>query len=209
MSNVLILGSTGMIGSSVSEEARSRGFTVTDAARTAGEGRISLDATNVEALADALEGQDALISAISPPRDGSDPVGPLLDAGRSMIAAARAAGTRRVLVVGGAGSLLLPDGSMVVDQDWFPQEVRGEALAQGELLDLWRTGAEGLDWSYLSPAAQIGPGERTGNYTLGADHLVATEEGVSAISVPDFAKALIDELEQGAHIGRRFTLAYT
>ena len=108
-----------------------------------------------------------------------------------------------------AGSLLLPNGEQTVDQDSFPDEVRPEALAQGELLDLFCEEADDLEWSYLSPAGQIEPGERTGEFTLGKDELVADEEGNSVISAEDYAVALIDELEKNDHARTRFTAAYT
>lgn len=204
---ILLLGSTGMIGARVADEARRRGHEVTEATRSGGEGRLAIDATDTDALADAAAGHDAIISAISPPRDGTDAAAPLLASGGSLIEAARRAGVHRVLVVGGAGSLLLGDQGRVVDQPWFPAEVRPEALAQADLLDLFGTEAGDLDWSYLSPAGHIEPGERTGRFTLGLDDLVTDAEGTSHISAEDYAVVLIDELENGAHLRRRFTAA--
>lgn len=209
MTKILLLGSTGMIGSRVAAEARTRGHDVTEATRSGGDGRLAIDAGDSAAIAEAAPGHDAIITAISPPRDGTPPAPTLLANGRSIIEAARTAGVTRVLVVGGAGSLLLENGERVVDQEWFPDMVRPEALAQGELLDLFREEASDLDWSYLSPAGHIEPGERTGEFTLGLDNLVADGEGNSAISAEDYAVALIDELEKSDHVRTRFTAAYT
>lgn len=209
MTKILLIGPTGMIGSRVAAEARSRGHHVTEVTRSGGDDRIAADATDVAALAEAAAGHDAIISAISPPRDGTDPAPPLLDAGRSVMTAARNAGVGRVLIVGGAGSLLLDDGTRVVDQESFPEMVRPEALAQSDLLDLFRRDADDLDWSYLSPAGHIEPGSRTGTFTLGLDQLVTDAEGASTITAEDYAVALLDELESGAHIRQRFTAAYT
>ena len=154
-----------------------------------------------------LSGHDALVVAVSSPRDGTPPAPELLRVGRSVIEAARTAGVSRVLVVGGAGSLVVDDGSRVVDQDWFPAEVRGEALAHGEFLQLFRSEAGDLDWTYLSPPGMIAPGERTGSCISGIDQLLANENGESAISAEDYAVALLDELDAGAHVRRRFTVA--
>ena len=65
-----------------------------------------------------------------------------------------------------------------------------------------------FDWVFLSPAANMFPGQRTGKFRLGKDKLVADEKGDSNISVEDFAVAMIDELEQEKHHQERFTLGY-
>ena len=65
-----------------------------------------------------------------------------------------------------------------------------------------------MDWAYLSPAALLEPGERTGDYRLGADELLVDAEGNSAISMEDLAVALLDEAERPEHHRARFTVAY-
>jgi putative NADH-flavin reductase len=54
----------------------------------------------------------------------------------------------------------------------------------------------------------IEPGERTAPFRLGGDQLLADAEGNSRITAEDYAVALVDELEKGAAIGRRITVAY-
>jgi hypothetical protein len=65
-----------------------------------------------------------------------------------------------------------------------------------------------LDWSYLSPAAFIQPGQRTGKFRLGGTRLVADDKGESRISAEDYAIALVDELENPTHVRQQFTAAY-
>lgn len=207
MKKILLIGATGMVGARIADEALRRGHEVTEVSRSGSRGIVA-DARDSEAIAKAARGHSAIVSAISPPRDGSDPAGPLLASSRSILDAARKAGVSRVLVVGGAGSLLLPDGGRVVDLPSFPAAVKPEALAQSDLLEMLRREAGDLDWSYLSPAAHIEPGERTAKFTLGLDNLVTDASGNSRISAEDYAVALIDELEQPAHIQERFTLGY-
>lgn len=202
MSKVLLIGSTGMIGSRIATEARQRGIELTEATRSGGNASISLDASNTDALAQAAQGHDAIVVAVSPPRDGSAPAPKFLEVGRSVVEAARNSGVSRVVVVGGAGSLLVEDGSLVVDQDWFPAEVKPEALAHGELLTALRSEAGDLDWTYVSPPGMIAPGERTGSYRTGIDHVIGSE-----VSAEDFAVAIVDELDAGAHVRRRFAVA--
>jgi uncharacterized protein len=59
------------------------------------------------------------------------------------------------------------------------------------LLDLIRTDAGDLDWTYISLAARMEPGERTGTYRWGGDQLLADRDGNSAISAEDYALALV------------------
>ena len=64
-----------------------------------------------------------------------------------------------------------------------------------------------MDWAYLSPPAQLAPGERTGNYRLGTNELMLDAEGNSTISMEDLAVVLLDEAEQPKHHRTRFTAA--
>ncbi|MFD4510643.1 NAD(P)-dependent oxidoreductase [Streptomyces sp. NPDC058457] len=204
---ILLIGATGMIGSRVAAEASARGHEVTAATRSGRTG-ITLDVTDPGQVAEAAAGHDAVVSAVSPPRDGSDPAAPLLAAYRSLLDGLRTAGVRRLLVVGGAGSLRTASGQDRVDTPGFPAIYKAESLAQREVLRLLRVEADDLDWTYVSPADEIAPGERTGTFQLGWDDLLTAEDGSSFISAEDYAVALVDELEKGVAIRRRMTLAY-
>ena len=75
------------------------------------------------------------------------------------------------------------------------------------LLDQLRKEPE-LEWSYLSPSAELKAGQRTGKFRLGNDQLLVDSAGKSEISVQDYAVAMIDELERPAHVRQRFTVGY-
>ena len=125
----------------------------------------------------------------------------------AVIGATQAAGVPRLLVVGGAASLLLPDGTRLFDSPQFPAAYQAEAA--GGIAFLQALQAEPvLDWSFLSPSALFDGSERTGRFRLGRDQLLADADGQSRISFPDFAIALIDELERPAHRRQRFTVGY-
>jgi putative NADH-flavin reductase len=94
-----------------------------------------------------------------------------------------------------------------VDLPEFPSEYKQGALATREALDLLRK-EPSLDWSFLSPSADLFPGQRTGKFRLGTDQLLADAQGKSRISVEDYAMAMIDEVEKPKHIRRRFTVGY-
>ena len=108
---------------------------------------------------------------------------------------------------GGAGGLETGSGARVVDDPAFPDAVRPGSLATIDALEQLRSEPQ-LDWTFLSPAAEMRPGTRTGKFRLGGDRLLVDANGQSRISVEDFAMAMIDELERPAHSRRRFTVAY-
>ncbi len=113
-----------------------------------------------------------------------------------------------MLHVGGASSLEVAPGQPLLDQPNFPAAYRAEAIEGREALDVWRTEAEGLDWTYLSPATEIGPGERTGAYRTTDERLLFDAAGKSFITFEDYSVAVLDELERPRHVGRRFGVAY-
>ncbi|MCY1428246.1 NAD(P)H-binding protein [compost metagenome] len=117
------------------------------------------------------------------------------------------AGVKRLLVVGGAGSLLLPSGHKVIDSPDFPEAYKAEATAGGHYLDTLRQEKD-LDWTFLSPSAEFVEGARSGAYKLGKDHLLIGDKGKSWISFADYAIAMLDEVETPAHSRQRFTVGY-
>ncbi len=201
----VVFGATGAIGRAISAELTARGHEVTGAARDGL--AAAADAADPAAVAALVAGQDAVVSAVGP-RAGRDDPGPsLLAAISGLTEGLRAAGVRRLVVVGGAGSLELVPGQRLVDTPGFPAAARPVALAHAQVLEFLRSVAD-LDWTYCSPAAVIEPGERTGTFRLGGDQLLTGTDGISRISIPDFAVAVADEIELGTAIRRRITVAY-
>jgi putative NADH-flavin reductase len=127
---------------------------------------------------------------------------------RSVLDAA-ARSSLRVLVIGGAASLKMPDqsGDTVLTAPGFLPDaavpIAKACQAQYELCAVERR----VDWSYLCPPAMLTPGVRTGRYRLGSDTLLVDADEKSAISMEDFAVALIDEAEAPRHKKARFTVA--
>ncbi|BBK43384.1 3-beta hydroxysteroid dehydrogenase [Allostella vacuolata] len=201
--NVALIGASGNIGSRILSELSRRGHRVTAIARNperipAADGAtpVAGDVFDQAGLAALLSGHDAAISSVH--FLASDPA--------RLVDAVRAAGVRRYLAVGGAGSLEVAPGVALVDTPDFPVAYKAEASKGGEFLQLLR-GVADLDWTFLSPSAAIFPGERTGRFRLGGDQLLVGPEG-SRISMEDYAVALVDELEAPAHSRRRFTVGY-
>lgn len=213
---ILLIGAGGMVGSRIAAEALRRGHDVIGATRS---GRadgippdphlslVAADANDPKTVAALAEEADAVVSAVAPPRDGSPPTGPFLAVAGAIINGTRESDTRRLIWVGGAGSLEVGGNMRLSDTADFPAAYKGEATAQGEVLDVFRDITD-LDWTYVSPAAEIAPGERTGTFRVGANRLLTDAEGHSRISAEDYAVALVDTLEKGDHLRERITVAY-
>jgi putative NADH-flavin reductase len=198
---VALLGATGKAAARLIAELRGRGHEVTGFARNPpaqdpGIRVVTADANDVAALADAIRGHDALIVAA---RFVS------VDAGK-ILEALRQAGVPRILVVGGAGTLFAAPGKQVIDLPGIPEAYLPEMRGGRDFLDALR--ASDADWTFLSPAATFGPGERTGRYRLGGDTLLRDANGESRISYEDLAWAMADELEEPQHSRARFSIAY-
>jgi putative NADH-flavin reductase len=164
------------------------------------------DATDASSLANVLKGHDAVISAVGPaPR--TRPTVPAY-AARALVQALPKAGVKRVIVVGGAGSLEVKPGLQLVDAPDFPPAWKPVALSHRDALKIFRDSGGALDWTYVSPAALVEQGTRTGKYRVGGDQLLVDEKGASRISAEDYAVALLDELENPRHLKRRITVAW-
>lgn len=206
---VVLYGASGMIGSRILQELLNRGHQVTAVVRnpgriTAGGARVLKgDVTEADGVAQTAEGAEAAISAYAPPKGDEST---LSAAAYALLDGLSAAGVNRLIVVGGAGSLEVAPGVALVDTSGFPEPYRDIAMAHRDVLPILKESA--LDWSCLSPAASIQPGERTGKFRLGGTSLLADEKGESRISAEDLAVALTDELEDPHHVRQQFTAAY-
>lgn len=201
---IALIGATGNIGTEIAKEALRRGHEVTAIVRnvekvpaesglTAQKGDLNAPAE----LADVLRGHDVVGISV---RFQTFDI-------RAALKATKAAGVPRLAVVGGAGSLKLPDGTRLIDSPNFPEVYKPEASTATAALDVLKGETE-LDWTFLSPSAIIAPGERTGQFRLGDDELLVGENGESRISQADYAIAFVDELENPVHSRRRFTVGY-
>jgi putative NADH-flavin reductase len=211
---IALIGATGFIGSAILQEALDRGHQVTAIVRhterlpqhpslVAQKGDITIE---METTA-LVVGHDAVISAYSPDRDVPDIYQQHVSGYRKIIDGVKEAGVKRLLVVGGAGSLEVAPGVQLVDTPQFPEQWKAGALAAREVLYLLRDESE-LEWTFLSPSNMIAPGERTGRFRLGTDQLLTDANGESHISVQDYAVAMLNELEDPKHIRQRFTVGY-
>jgi len=201
---IAIIGATGNVGRRLVNEALNRHHAITAIARDPSRlpSRTGMSATvgdvsKPDALLPLLKGHDVIISALR--FQGTDP--------QQLIDLVRRSGVKRYMVVGGAASLEVAPGQMLLNSPHFPPAYKAEASAAKDFLDALRN-VNDLEWTYLSPSAFFGPGERTGKFRLSDNTLLTAADGKSHISYEDYALAMLDEIEKPRHIRARFTVGY-
>jgi putative NADH-flavin reductase len=214
---IALIGATGFVGTATLAELARRGHQVTALVRNpgkvpaqAGVEARALDAYSPDAVAAAVRGHDAVVSAFNPGWDDPDLYAQFIKGSSAIEAGTAQAGVKRLLVVGGAGSLFVAPGVQVVDTPEFaalvPPNVVPGAKAARDALTTLRANTT-LDWTFLSPPAQLAPGERTGKYRVGGEDLLLADGHPAGISVADLAVAIADEIETPRHLRARFTVA--
>ena len=211
---IALIGATGFVGSAILQEALNRGHEVTVIVRHPEKlpPHAKLrpqkgDIYSEDEVARLVAGHDAVISAFNPGWSNPDIYNQQVQGTRAIINGVKKTEIKRLLFVGGAGSLEVKPGVQALDLPGFPAEYKQGALATREALNMLRKEST-LDWSFLSPSADLSPGQRTGKFRLGTDQMLSDASGQSRISTADYAMAMIDEVERPAHIRQRFTVGY-
>jgi len=211
---ITVFGAAGEVGSRIVTEALTRGHKVTAIVRRPeqiralpqGASHSVCEVSNAGAVAQLSAGQDLIVSAIRPPSGDEDQLVNITQA----ILQGAALSNLRVIVVGGAASLNMPsqeDTTVLTAPGFLPQSVTGIAKACFAQHEMCKADHK-ANWVYFSPPAMLVPGIRTGKFRLGSDELIVDQEGISKISMEDFAVAMIDEAENAKHHRSRFTAAY-
>ncbi len=210
---IAIFGASGRIGSRIVNEALNRGQDVTAVVRHPEDYTLESphlrvakgDLFNTQHVEAAIFDHDVVVCAYSPthgatPSTISEITVPLLNGMKQ-------AGVKRLIIVGGAGSLEVAPGKQLVDTPDFPEAYKPVALAHRDALKIYSAEKE-IDWTYVSPAAEIVPGERTGTFRVGGKQLLTDAAGKSFISMEDYAIAILDEILHPQHIREQITVAY-
>ena len=219
MKNVVLIGASGFVGNAILNELLNRGHHVTAIVREKAKVKVNspklevkeIDVENVPVIVDTLKGADAVISAYNPGWSNPNIYEDTLRVYPKILDEVKAAGIKRLLIVGGAGTLFVKPGVRLVDTGLLPEAWLPGVKSLGKFFLETLVNEKDLDWVFFSPAANLGnltTGIRTGKYRLGKDDLIVDKKGDSFISVEDYAMAMVDELEQENHHQERFTIGY-
>jgi len=216
---VALIGASGFVGSKILAEALQRGHQVTAIVRNPEKiqpdknlNTKKADVLNVDELSRLLAGHDVIISAFNPARGvaGAHVYDLHVQGHKAILAAANKSGVKRFLGVGGAASLKTPEGIELIDSPQFPaayEQFKPGIRGTRELYYLLKQ-EPALDWVFIAPSVVIAPGERTGKFRIGKDHVLYNDKGESKISLEDYAVALVDEMERPQHHNERITIGY-
>ena len=217
MKKVLLIGASGFVGSAILSELLNRGHEVTAVVRNVSKISprknltvVNQDVADVDAIAKLAEGKDAIISAYNPGWTNPD-IRRLIETNYpKIVEAAKKSGVKRLLIVGGAGTLFCAPGLRVVDSGAIPAEIMDGVRPLGDFYLNELSKEKDIDWIFFSPAGAFDEkGIRTGKFHLGKDDLIVDPQTNSShISVQDYAVAMVDELEKPAHHKERFTIGY-
>ena len=216
MKKIVLIGASGFVGSAILHEALSRGIKVTAIARNPEKITISdpnlevvkVDVSQESNVTQITKGADAVISAYNPGWTNPDIYNQTLQVYPAIVEGVKKAGVKRLLMVGGAGTLFVAPGLRVVDSGAIPDEIMPGVKALGEFYLNTLMKERDINWVFFSPAGQLVKGQRTGKFRLGKDDLIVDDQGNSSISVEDYAVAMLDEFENPKHHQERFTIGY-
>lgn len=211
---IAIIGATGFVGSNILNEVVNRNHEVTAIVRNPKTSEnvnwVKADVFNTDALANALKGNDVVISAYNPGWTNPNIYDDFIAGSKAIQEAVKKSGVKRYITIGGAGSLFVAPNLQAVDTPDFPKEYHAGATAARDYLNLLKDEKE-LDWAFFSPAFEMHQGittGRTGKYRLGLDTPVFDENNRSILSGEDLAVVIADEVETPKHHQVRFTAAY-
>jgi uncharacterized protein len=214
---VALIGASGFVGIAILNELLQRGHQVTAIVRNPGKiapaenvTAVSVNVLNETEIKNAVAGHDAVISAYNAGWTNPDLYNEFLKGAQTIQEGVKQSGVKRLIFIGGAGSLFIAPGQQLVDTEGFPAEWKPGALAARDYLNILKKETE-LDWTFLSPAVEMHQGtsgNRKGKYRTGLESPVFDADSRSMISVEDTAVAIVDELESPKHIRQRFTVAY-
>lgn len=219
MKNVALIGASGFVGNAILSELVERGHHVTAIVRHASKIKVSspnleieeIDVEDTPAMIEVLKRKDVVISAYNPGWSNPNMYEDTLRVYPKILDEVKASGVKRLLIVGGAGSLFVKPGLRLVDTGTLPEAWLPGVKSMAKFFLETLVYEKELDWVFFSPAANLGnltTGVRTGKFRLGKDDLIVNEKGESFISVEDYAVAMVDELEQEKHHQERFTIGY-
>ncbi len=215
---IAVIGATGFVGSHIVNEGLNRGLEVVAIARNASSldtnenlTKVDLDINDINVLAEELKRNnvDVVVSSFNAGWTNPNLYNDFLQGSKDIESAVEKAGIKRLIVIGGAGSLYI-DGKQLVDSPSFPAEYRQGATAARDYSNILKANTV-LDWTFFSPAIEMNQTiktGRTGTYRTNVNSPVFDGDGRSILSVEDLAVAIVDEVVNAKFIRQHFTAAY-
>lgn len=192
--NIAILSASGRAGRLITDEALSRGFSVSAFVRDSKKLNpkenlkvIQKDILNL--TAQDLNGFDVIIDAFGEWKDLSlhkkhiEYLSRILNGNKA-----------KFLIIGGAGSLYMDKShtTMLMNTKDFPAEYIGVAIAAKEVLEVLRKQTT-FNWVYVSPAAVFSPEiPKSGKYKIIGEEFEVNSNGQSEVGYADYASAMLD-----------------
>lgn len=204
-----VFGASGRTGTQVVRQALAAGHEVTAVVRD--EARLGVpsaprlrvvraDVMEPAAIAPALEGADAVVSALGPRRGGPPAV--LTDGMRSILKAMGSTGARRLVVVSASG-MFAEDGEPPLTRfvaKPLLQAILRDGTADGRRMEDLIT-ASGTDWTIMRPARLTNAPR--GQYRIAFDRYVSGRTRRA-----DLADAILAALADPATVGHRVNVGY-
>lgn len=144
----------------------------------------------------ALEGCDAVLSAIGGSLDGTDKARTL--GIKNIIKQMKKAGVKRIISIGGMGILNSSDRIKLMDEKSFPPEYMAVTLEHLKAFEYLEE--TDLDWTVVCPFAITDEGP-TGDFKTAADHL--PQPNNNRITAGDLAMFMLNELEKNEYVRHR------
>jgi uncharacterized protein len=216
MKRIALIGASGFIGSAILNEALNRGCQVTAIVRHPE--KINLvnknlevkkgDVSSADTVTELCKGADTVISAYNAGWTNPNIYDDTLKIYPAILEGVKKSGVKRLLIVGGAGTLFVSPGLRLMNSGSLPEAYMPGVKSLAKFFLETLTREKEIDWVFFSPAGMISPGKRTGKFRLGKNDLIKDTKGESNISVEDYAMAMIDEVESPSHHKERFTIGY-
>lgn len=207
-----IIGATGNAGRAIHAEATRRGHDVTAVVRNPDRARevLGADATVLtrdafDLVVDDLRDFDVVVDAFATAPEHAHLH---VDLAARLVAMFRGVDAPRLVFILGAGSLTTgPDEHLALDDiRGVPGAEAWIAIPQSQLEELrFLRDVDDVDWVAVSPSLTFVAGAAT-DYVLGRDELLVAPDGSSSVTSGTLAVALIDEIENPAHVRTRFTV---
>src|SRR5690606_26018494 len=126
---IALIGASGFVGSAISKELLQRGHSVTAIVRNKEKipamenlAVVSANVLDENETVKALAGHDAVVSAYNAGWTNPNLYNDFLTGSKAIQSAVKKAGIKRLIVIGGAGSLFIAPGKQLVDTADFPQD---------------------------------------------------------------------------------------